>query len=102
MEDKMQKLFYYTKYALLNIRGFNILSSQNLHFLLVGSRPGRVWLVTSRLGTGKTITFFYSATACLEHENVVIRTDRISNVACAKVDLQFVMVYCMTGPFEPF
>ncbi len=22
--------------------------------------PGRVWLVISRLGTGKTITFFYS------------------------------------------
>jgi hypothetical protein len=28
--------------------------------LLNYSRPGRVWLVTSRLGTGKTITFFYS------------------------------------------
>ncbi len=27
------------------------------------SRPGRVWLVTSRLGTGKTITFFYSVCA---------------------------------------
>ncbi len=26
--------------------------------LLNYSRPGRVWLVTSRLGTGKTITFF--------------------------------------------
>ncbi len=25
------------------------------------SRPGRVWLVTSRLGTGKSLTFFYSA-----------------------------------------
>jgi hypothetical protein len=25
--------------------------------LLNYSRPGRVWLVTSRLGTGKTITF---------------------------------------------
>jgi hypothetical protein len=24
------------------------------------SRPGRVWLVTSRLGTGKSINFFYS------------------------------------------
>jgi hypothetical protein len=24
------------------------------------SRPGKVWLVTSRLGTGKSITFFYS------------------------------------------
>jgi hypothetical protein len=24
------------------------------------SRPGRVWLVTSRLGTGNFITFFYS------------------------------------------
>jgi hypothetical protein len=24
------------------------------------SRPGRVWLVTSRLGTGKSFTFFYS------------------------------------------
>jgi hypothetical protein len=24
------------------------------------SRPERVWLVTSQLGTGKTITFFYS------------------------------------------
>ncbi len=24
------------------------------------SRPGRVWLVTSRLGTGKSLTFFYS------------------------------------------
>jgi hypothetical protein len=28
--------------------------------LLKYSRPERVWLVTSRLGTGKTITFFYS------------------------------------------
>jgi hypothetical protein len=27
--------------------------------LLKFSRPGRVWLVTSRLGTGKTLTFFY-------------------------------------------
>jgi hypothetical protein len=25
------------------------------------SQPERVWLVTSRLGTKKTITFFYSA-----------------------------------------
>ncbi len=24
------------------------------------SRPGRVWLVTSRLGTRKSLTFFYS------------------------------------------
>jgi hypothetical protein len=24
------------------------------------SRPGRVWLVTSQLGTGKSLTFFYS------------------------------------------
>jgi hypothetical protein len=23
-------------------------------------RPGRVWFVTSRLGTGKSLTFFYS------------------------------------------
>ncbi len=29
-------------------------------FKLNYSRPGRVWLVTSRLGTGKSITFFYS------------------------------------------
>ncbi len=28
--------------------------------LLNYSRPGRDWLVTSRLGTGKTINFFYS------------------------------------------
>ncbi len=28
------------------------------------SRPGRVWLVTSRLGPGKTITFIYSV--CLD------------------------------------
>jgi hypothetical protein len=28
--------------------------------LLNYSRLGRVWLVTSRLGSGKTITFFYS------------------------------------------
>jgi hypothetical protein len=28
--------------------------------LLNYSRPGKVWLVTSRVGTGKTITFFYS------------------------------------------
>ncbi len=28
--------------------------------LLIYSRPGRFWLVTSRLGTGKTITFFNS------------------------------------------
>jgi hypothetical protein len=28
--------------------------------LLNYSRPGRVWLMTSRLGTGITITFFYS------------------------------------------
>ena len=28
--------------------------------LLHYSRPGRVWLVTSRLGTGKSLTFFYS------------------------------------------
>jgi hypothetical protein len=25
------------------------------------SRPGMVWLVTSRLGTGKSLTYFYSA-----------------------------------------
>jgi hypothetical protein len=30
------KLFNYTEYALLNIRGFKIFSDQNLHFLLVG------------------------------------------------------------------
>jgi hypothetical protein len=36
--------------------------NQTLHGreLLNYSRPGRVWLVTSRLGTGKTITFYYS------------------------------------------
>jgi hypothetical protein len=29
------------------------------------SRQGRVWLVTSRLGTGKNITFFYSVAQIL-------------------------------------
>jgi hypothetical protein len=28
------------------------------------SSPGRVWLVTSRLGTGKSLTFFYSVRVC--------------------------------------
>ena len=30
------------------------------------SRPGRVWLVTCRLGTGKSLTFFYSVPALPE------------------------------------
>ncbi len=30
------------------------------------SRPGRVWLVTSRLGTGKSLTFFYSVLLCVD------------------------------------
>jgi hypothetical protein len=29
------------------------------------SRPERVWLVTSRLGTGKRLTFFYSVQFCM-------------------------------------
>ncbi len=33
------------------------LAGNNL-IIPAASRPGRVWLVTSRLGTGKTITFF--------------------------------------------
>jgi hypothetical protein len=32
------------------------LARKNLYF----SCPARVWLVTSRLGTGKSLTFFYS------------------------------------------
>jgi hypothetical protein len=32
------------------------------------SLPGRVWLVTSRLGTGKTITFFYSVRPLLRFQ----------------------------------
>jgi hypothetical protein len=32
------------------------LTGNNLNY----SRPVRVWLVTSRLGTGKSLTFFYS------------------------------------------
>ncbi len=32
------------------------LAGNNLFY----SRPGRGWLVSSRLGTGKTVTFFYS------------------------------------------
>ncbi len=31
--------------------------------LINDSRPGRVWSVTSRLGTGKSATFFYSVGA---------------------------------------
>ncbi len=47
------------------------------------SRPGRVWLVTSRLGTGKSLTFFYSVVGMKEvvwaytvyphcHESIII------------------------------
>jgi hypothetical protein len=35
-------------------------TNQTLRKLLNYSRPGRVWIVTVSLGTGKTITFFYS------------------------------------------
>jgi hypothetical protein len=32
----------------------------NKRLAIFPSRPGRVWLSTSRLGTGKSLTFFYS------------------------------------------
>jgi hypothetical protein len=35
------------------------------------SRPRRVWLVTSRLGTGKTLTFFYSVLLTCEVNKVL-------------------------------
>ncbi len=44
----------------LSLAGINVYSS----------RPGRVWLVTSRLGTGKTITSFYSV-----YNPVIIQPD---------------------------
>ncbi len=42
------------------------------------SRRGRVWLVTSRLGTGKSLTFFYSVrgTNELAHSRRILRSSR--------------------------
>jgi hypothetical protein len=36
------------------------------------SRPGRVWSVTSHLGAGKTITFFYSVYKCIKTVSIYI------------------------------
>jgi hypothetical protein len=59
--------FYVTSYNVKKIIVFPVpsqvvnnqtLPGQDLILIINYFRPGRVWLVTSRLGTGKTITFF--------------------------------------------
>ncbi len=40
----------------LSMAGYNLIDY---------SRPGRVWLVTSRLGTGKSLTYFYSVSTSI-------------------------------------
>ncbi len=39
------------------------------------SRPGRVWLVTSRLGMGKSLTFFYSV--CMKARTIKLALQRV-------------------------
>jgi hypothetical protein len=41
------------------------LTGNNFYLLFNNSRPVRVWLVTSRLGTGISLTFFYSVGSSL-------------------------------------
>ncbi len=43
------------------LKTFVPITSMNSASVVVNySRPGRVWSVASRMGTGKSITFFYS------------------------------------------
>ncbi len=55
------------------------------------SRPGRAWLVTSRLGTGKTITFFtvYRHVIYLVSKNELAQQASITVKAKLKLALFF-------------
>jgi hypothetical protein len=43
------------------------------------SRPGRVWLMTSRLGTGKSITHFLQCTVFAKLQNLKNQDDRMGS-----------------------
>jgi hypothetical protein len=64
--DLTTKFGIKTSYTVKKVSGFLVpswdVTDQTLpgQELLNYSRPGRVWYVTSQLGTGKPLTFFYS------------------------------------------
>jgi hypothetical protein len=65
----LEKLMNKTKIKRLTGKKFNY------------SRPGRVWLVTSRLGTGKWLTFFYSVETPPPLQHVILWSRQQTYVA---------------------
>jgi hypothetical protein len=59
-------MHYFCTYTVKKVNDFPVPSRDVTNQILLGweklnfSRPGRVWLVTSRLGTGKSLNLFYS------------------------------------------
>jgi hypothetical protein len=68
-----------TSYTVKKVSGFPVPSRDVIDQTLPGqellnySYPGRVWFVTSRLGTGKPLNFFYSV--CCPFKGTVSRDD---------------------------
>jgi hypothetical protein len=66
-KDNMNSIYTVHKYTVKKVTDFPVPSRDVTNQTLSGReklkyfRPVRVWLVTSRLGTGKSPTFFYSA-----------------------------------------
>ena len=66
------------------------------------SRPGRVWLLTSRLGMGKSLTFFYSVPNLTVHYGYCVRHYRKPKMDAkivAATILKFVKVYILELKF---
>jgi hypothetical protein len=67
------------------------------------SQPRRVWLVTSRLGTGKSLTFFYSATYVSDYNknNFRLHDGPYSSFFCKSSSFSVVLTTQMTSRPPP-